>query len=301
MATPLSRPATTPSVPTPEPGAFSFGKCGNCGAELTGPFCSQCGEKRLTPKDYSLGHFLEEAIDSVTHLDSRFLRTFKLLFRKPGELSNAFFHGGRSRYTKPLSLFIIINIVFFFVQPHSGMFGYKYSQYMKDQSHHAAVQEHLRKTGESEQSYATRFNANLQNQKKSVLIFAVPVLALLMTVLFAGSGRTYAEHLVFSVQVYAFLLVYLAAVVFLVLYPLIAGIPSLWPAAKPLIWSLQTETGIDVILFLGLSVYMYLGFRRAYNSSRIRSGINAVVLAGATGATIAAYHSLLFYLSFWTT
>jgi hypothetical protein len=301
VAAPLSRPATTPSVPTPEPGAFSLGKCGNCGAELTGPFCSQCGEKRLTPKDYSLGHFIEEAIDSVTHLDSRFLRTFKLLFRKPGELSNAFFHGGRSRYTKPLSLFIIINIVFFFVQPHTGLFGYKYSQYMKDQSHRAAVQEHLRETRESEQNYAARFNANLQNQKKSVLIFAVPVLALLMTVLFAGSGRTYAEHLVFSVQVYAFLLVYLAAVVFLVLYPLIAGTPSLWPGAKPFIWSLQTETGIDVILFLGLSVYMYLGFRRAYHSSRIRSGINAVVLAGATGATIAAYHSLLFYLSFWTT
>jgi len=300
VAAPLSRPATPPSVPTSEPGAFSFGNCGNCGAQLTGPFCSQCGEKKLTPKDYSLGHFLEEAIDSVTHLDSRFLRTLKLLLRKPGELSNAFFHGGRSRYTKPLSLFIIINIVFFFVQPHTGLFGYKYSQYMKDQSHHAAVQEHLGKTGESEQSYATRFNANLQNQKKSLMIFAVPVLALFMMVLFAGSGRTYAEHLVFSVQVYAFLLVYLAAVVFLVLFPLV-GAASLWPASKRVIWSLQTETGIDVILIIGLSVYMYLGFRRAYQSSRLRSGINAIMLAGATGATIAAYHSLLFYLSFWTT
>ena len=300
MTAPLSRSATTPSVPSPEPGASSFGQCGNCRAELRGPFCSQCGERKLTPKDYSLGHFLEEAIDSVTHLDSRFLRTFRLLFTKPGELSNAFFHGGRSRYTKPLSLFIIINIVFFFVQPHSGLFGYKYSQYVKDQSHHAAVQEHLRKTGESEQAYAARFNANLQNQKKSLLIFAVPVLALVMTVLFAGSGRTYAEHLVFSVQVYAFLLVYLAAVVFLVLYPMIAGTSTLWPAAKGVIWSLQTETGIDVILFLGLSIYMYLGFRRAYHSSRLRSAVNAIMLAGTTGATIAAYHSLLFYLTFWT-
>jgi hypothetical protein len=300
VADPLPRSTTTPPVPPSEPGAFSFGKCGNCAAELTGPFCSQCGERKLTPKDYSLGHFIEEAIDGITHLDSRFLRTFRLLLRKPGELSNAFFHGGRSRYTKPLSLFIIINIVFFFVQPHTGLFGYKYSQYMKDQSHHAAVQKHLRKTGESEQAYAARFNASLQNQKKSLLIFAVPVLALLMLVLFAGSGRTYAEHLVFSVQVYAFLLAYLAAVVFLVLFPLIAGV-SLWPAAKPFVWSLQTETGIDLILMTGLSIYMYLGFRRAYHSSPIRSGINAVILAGATGATIAAYHSLLFYLSFWMT
>jgi hypothetical protein len=46
---------------------------------------------------------------------------------------------------------------------------------------------------------------------------------------------------------------------------------------------------------------MYLGFRRAYHSSPPRSGINAVILAGATGATIGGYHNLLFYLAFWTT
>ena len=301
MAAALSSPGKTPSVPTSEPGAFSFGNCGNCGAELTGKFCSQCGEKKLTPKDYSVRHFVDEAIDDFTHFDSRFLRTVKLLLRKPGELSNAFFHGGRSRYTKPLSLFIIINIVFFFVQPHTGLFGYKYAQYMKNQGHHAAVQEHLRKTGESEQSYATRFNANLQNQKKSLLIVAVPFLALFMTVLFAGSGRTYAEHLVFSVQVYAFLLIYLAGVVILVLFPLIFALPKLWPAAGRVMWWLQTETGIDLILLVGLATYMYLGFRRAYRSSPLRSGINAVILAGATGVTIGGYHNLLFYLAFWTT
>jgi hypothetical protein len=246
-------------------------------------------------------HFLEEAIGDFTHFDSRFLRTLKLLFTKPGELSNAFFHGGRSRYTKPLSLFIIINIVFFFVQPHTGLFGYKYTQYMKDQGHRAAVQEQLRKTGESEQSYAVRFNANLQNQKKSLLIFAVPFLALFMTVLFAGTGRTYAEHLVFSVQVYAFLLVYLGTVVVLFLFPLIAALPKVWPAAGSVLWWLQTENGIDLILLIGLATYMYLGFRRAYHSSRVRSGVNALILAGATGGTIGVYHNLLFYLTFWTT
>jgi hypothetical protein len=133
------------------------------------------------------------------------------------------------------------------------------------------------------------------------LIVAVPFLALLMTVLFAGSGRTYAEHLVFSVQVYAFLLVYLAAVVLLVLFPLIFVLPKVWPAAGAVMWWLQSETGIDVILLVGLATYMYLGFRRAYRSTRLRSGINAVVLAGATGGTIGAYHNLLFYLAFWTT
>lgn len=287
MAAPSTRPAT-PSVPTSDPGAFSFGSCGNCGAPLTGAYCSQCGEKKLTPKDYSVRHFIEEALDGLTNFDSRFLRTLKLLFTKPGALSNAFFHGGRSRYTRPLSLFIIINVVFFFVQPHTGLFGYKYSQYMTNHDHSVAVQAHLRKTGESEQSYVARFNANLQNQKKSVLIVAVPVLALLMTVLFRGSGRTYAEHLVFSVQVYAFLLAYLAVVVVAVLFPLIYGLPKIWPAAAGVLWWLQSETGIDLILLVGLATYMYLGFRRAYQSSGVRSAINAVLLAAATrGAPLA--------------
>ena len=127
MAAPPSRPSTPP-VPSSEPGAFSAGACGNCGAQLAGPFCSQCGEKKFSRHDYSLGHFVEEALDGLAHFDSRFLRTLKLLLTRPGELSNAFFHGGRSRYTKPLSLFIIINVIFFFVQPHTGIFGYKYAQ-----------------------------------------------------------------------------------------------------------------------------------------------------------------------------
>ena len=65
-----------------------------------------------------------------------------------------------------------------------------------------------------------RFNANLYNQKKSLLIVAVPVLALFMSILFVGSrSEHYAEHFVLSVQVYAFLLSFLAvaAAMFLLL------------------------------------------------------------------------------------
>lgn len=300
MATPLSRPPT-PTVPTKEPRAFSAGACGNCGAQLAGPFCSQCGEKKFSREDYSLGHFVEEAIDGLTHFDSRFLRTLKLLLTKPGELSNAFFHGGRSRYTKPLSLFIIINVIFFFVQPHTGIFGYKYAQYIRDPSHHAAVQEHLRKTGESEQTYIARFDANLHNEKKSILILAVPLLALLMSIVFAGSGRTYAEHLVFAVQIYAFLLAFLAVYWVVIVIPYVVHLPSLWPASARAIFLMQTELAIDLLLSVALSVYMYLGFRRAYQTSRPRSAINAIILAAAIDSSLVLYQVLLFHTALWTT
>jgi len=290
----------TPQVPTSESGAVSFGACGNCGAQLTGPFCSQCGEKKFSAHDYSVAHLFEEVLDGLTHFDTRFLRTLKVLITRPGELSRAYFQGGRSRYTKPLSLFIIINVVFFFVQPHTGLFGYKYAQYVSIPRYSLTVQDHLRKTGEAELVYAARFNENLQHQKKSILIVAVPVLAAAMSLLFIGLGRTYAEHLVFSVQVYAFLLAYLAIVILGILFPIVFGLTWLFPNVRRL-RLLGGEFAIDTVLGVGLFTYVYLGLRRAYETSRTRSAISAALLSFAVVLTIIAYHTVLFYLTFWST
>jgi hypothetical protein len=248
-----------------------------------------------------VGHVVEEAIGEFTHFDSRFLRTLKLLFTQPGQLSNAYFHGGRSRYTKPLTLFIIINVIFFFAQPHTGLFGYKYAEYTTNRAHAADVRDHLSQSGESQQSYAARFDANLQNQKKSLLIVSVPVLALLMAILFVGSGRTYAEHLVFSVQVYAFLLAYLATVAVLMFLSVGLALRAFGPAVEPIARALGTEFEIDAILLIGLALYMYAGFRRAYQASRTRASAAAVVLSLTVGLLIMLYHNALFYVTFWTT
>jgi hypothetical protein len=290
-----------PPVPTAESGASSFGNCGNCGAELSGRFCSQCGEKKLSPEDYSVGHLVEEAVGDFTHFDTRFLRTLKLLFTKPGALSNAYFHGGRSRYTKPLALFIILNVIFFIVQPHTGLLRYKYAQYMNERGHAATVLAHLRETGESPRSYEARFDANLQNQKKSLLIVSVPVLALFMTIAFAGSGRTYAEHLIFSVQVYAFLLSYLVALVAIVFYPATFLLRSTGPGAAPIRAILESELGITVLMITGLMTYMYFGFRRAYGVSRLRAARSALILPWVVAYLTGVYHTALFYVTFWTT
>jgi hypothetical protein len=289
-----------PSVPTAESGASSFGNCGNCGAELSGRFCSQCGEEKLSPEDYSIGHLVEEAVGDFTHFDTRFLRTLKLLFTKPGALSNAYFHGGRSRYTKPLALFIILNVIFFIVQPHTGLFHDKYAQYMKDPKVSAAVISRLRQTREPEKSYEARFNANLQNQKKSLLIVSVPVLALFMTLAFAGSGRTFAEHLIFSVQVYAFLLSYLAVIAIFLFYPTNLLLRSFGPTA-PIRRILEGEIWLWALVITGLTVYMYLGFRRAYGVSRLRAARSSLILPWVVLYLTGVYHTALFYATFWTT
>jgi hypothetical protein len=165
--------------------------------------------------------------------------------------------------------------------------------------HRTAVQEHLRQTGESQQIYAARFDANLRDQIKSLLIAAIPVLALFTAVLFYGSGRTYAEHLVFSVQVYAFLLASLAVLASLALIP--AVVRAAGQTSAPLVRTLARESTLETVLLIGLVLYIYAGLRRAYETSRVRAAITALLLSLEAAFFFAAYHQLLFYITFWTT
>jgi hypothetical protein len=285
------------SVSGEESSRFVDGDCGNCGAPMVGPYCSLCGEKKFTRHDYTLGHLAEETLDVFTHFDSRFLRTLKVLLTKPGELSKAYFHGGRSRYTKPLTLFVILNLFFFAIQPHTGLLSYRYADYMNFPRYAALVRNHLAVTGEPPQSYVARFNTNQQNQKKSLLLVSVPVLAVVMAVLFLGTPRTYAEHLVFLIQVYAFLLIFLVA---------LSGLTFLLPrligsAPHQVNQFFRSETVIIVPMIAALTIYIYSGLRRAYDASRLRAALTAFVLACAVGPLTGLFLNLLFFVTFWTT
>jgi hypothetical protein len=151
------------------------------------------------------------------------------------------------------------------------------------------------------EGYAARFDANLQNQKKSMLIVSIPLLAIVMSVVFLGSGRTFAEHLVLSVQVYTFLLLYLLAATLVLFIPL-RSIPPEAVASSPILWSaIYGELGIGLIAVTGLTLYMYKATGRAYALSRGRALVSGLVLALAMLYLTGVYNHLLFWATFWTT
>ncbi len=86
--------------------------CANCGAALSGRYCGACGQRADTAA-HSVGHFLWEAIEALTHADSRVWCTLQPLLRLPGFLTREFFAGRRARYVQPLRLYLILSVVFF--------------------------------------------------------------------------------------------------------------------------------------------------------------------------------------------
>lgn len=96
---------------TADPPGAGEGNCSDCGGTLVGRFCHACGRdsrsRKLPMKDL-LGNILAESFN----LEGRTFRTADAMLRRPGDLLVAF-REGRSLYTTPFKLFLIVSAVFF--------------------------------------------------------------------------------------------------------------------------------------------------------------------------------------------
>src|ERR1051325_6456347 len=81
---------------------------------MPGKYCASCGEKRVSSHDYSIAHFAEHILETLTHFDIRSLRAVWLLVAKPGLLTREYLNGRRKTYVGPIQLFVILNFVFAF-------------------------------------------------------------------------------------------------------------------------------------------------------------------------------------------
>ena len=93
--------------------------CENCGAQLSGKYCAQCGQPAI---DYrrSFRHVIVDVLDSFLNWDSKFFATLALLIVKPWRLTNDFLAGKRVRYVHPLRLYLLASILFFFAANYSA-------------------------------------------------------------------------------------------------------------------------------------------------------------------------------------
>jgi uncharacterized protein DUF3667 len=87
--------------------------CENCGAELQGHWCAQCGQPAIEYRR-SFRYVVADLLNEFLNWDSRFFTTIALLIFKPWRLTNEFLAGKRVRYVNPLRLYLLASILFFF-------------------------------------------------------------------------------------------------------------------------------------------------------------------------------------------
>ena len=243
--------------------------CLNCGAALSGRFCAHCGQ----PADVHLpstSELIHEALEGMTHSDSRLWRTLKLLWFKPGKLTQEFVAGRRATYLPPIRLYLVLSVIFFLVASlsHSHgsvaelkdghievvtsegscndiqfeLFGSRVWQQRLRHGCEAAVRDSG--TGLTHVAAAT--------MPKAMFVF-LPLLAFLHKLMYWRPRYRYAEHLLFFLHVHAFFF----SLMTLVVLCAIAG--STWPGSK--VWSFAP------LLLWGLPLYTFAAMRRVFGGT----------------------------------
>ena len=217
-------------------------QCLNCGAALDSHFCAECGQKnkdyRLTFKDL-FSDFLEELLD----VDSRVLRSLRMLYTKPGLLTSEYVKGRRVSYLPPVRLYLVASVLFFLAISLNTMIpSFQNNQFFKELTETGDLDDALEHVVESQaQSLASDtllaetsefmevasdssgsamsinigsntfdseqsdFLASFSDNFAKMMFLLLPVAALQLKALYWRRKKLYIEHFIFSLHVHAFI------------------------------------------------------------------------------------------------
>ncbi len=88
--------------------------CLNCGTTVQGRYCHNCGQENIVPHE-SFWHMAKHFFYDITHFDSKFFDTLKLLLLKPGFLSKEYVKGRRAGYLHPVKMYVFTSAIFFLI------------------------------------------------------------------------------------------------------------------------------------------------------------------------------------------
>jgi Protein of unknown function (DUF3667) len=95
--------------------------CLNCRAQLTGPFCAQCGQRAHVHR--SVRAFFQDFFQSLFNFEGKIWRTLPMLAWRPGEMTRRYIAGERARFVSPVALYLFTVFAMFAVLNLTGALG----------------------------------------------------------------------------------------------------------------------------------------------------------------------------------
>ena len=95
--------------------------CLNCGTPLTGPYCSECGQKAHVHR--SVRAFFQDFVTALFNFEGKIWRTLPMLAWRPGEMTRRYIAGERARFISPVALYLFTVFAMFAVLNLTGALG----------------------------------------------------------------------------------------------------------------------------------------------------------------------------------
>jgi hypothetical protein len=269
--------------------------CKNCGNLFAGNYCNRCGEKAYAEHDRSLVHFFEEGFHFITHFDGKLFNSLRLVFTKPGQLSADYCFGIRKRYFKPLSLFLLLVVVYLLFPVFEGL-NMKLMYHMKGTLYGgyatrkvaALMQEHHLTQAQISEAFAHKS----EKVSKFLLMVLIPFTALFFWPLTFRKRSYFFDQMVFSAEInsffllWGFLLLPLLIMLFEAIYHLFAK------AYLPM-----TDGSVGIVLYTGLCAYAAMASRRFYHLGVAKSIVLAILFCVAHEIIVQGLYKFLLFVT----
>lgn len=253
-------------------------QCLNCQEPLHGDYCHKCGQHHRVYVR-SIFAVLGDLMGELGHWDSRFYRTLRGLFLRPGFLSAEFMQGRHASYVPPLRLYFFISLVAFII----------FSATIDLDLRNATAQAAPNETATADVAVITaedlrmdfpflpeaeqqRINERLRYLSQNPNVFAqriiqltpqmmllmLPFWALFLKLIYIFRRHYYLEHLTVALHTHGFILLSLMLAV------IVAEFTNGLTTLTGLSWFSELGDWVDYAIFAWMLVYLLLTQKNFY-------------------------------------
>lgn len=264
--------------------------CKSCGNSFTGLYCNQCGEKIILPQDRSFRTFLNGILVALTFTDTKFLKTAWLTIANPGFLSYEFAEGRRVKYLRPMSLFFLLNLIYFLfpiIQLFSASLRTQlnsfHGKYAVGPLAAKMTQMGITDIG----SFALIYDQKTAGLAKMLVIIFALIVSLPLNLIYWTRNRYFTDHVTMSVELVCFNLLVNATVLSLVVRVFNLG-------------NLTNEFGLTTILVITNLYFIFRAGRTFYEDRGWKLVLRSLVMIGVLRVSLEVYRAMLFYVTIWS-
>ncbi|CAN5138443.1 hypothetical protein BH09BAC3_BH09BAC3_32050 [soil metagenome] len=260
--------------------------CKSCGNPFKGIYCNICGEKVLIPADRSFRSFLNGILLAVTLADTRFIKTVWLIIRSPGGLSKEFAEGRRVKYLKPLSLFFVLNLLYFLfpvIQVFSASLKTQLNSIQGVFAGSSVASKMIYLGIESVNSFAVLYNQKTGGLAKMLVILFVVIVSLPLNLIYRARNRYFTDHVGLAVELvcFNFLVILLTTLILNV-----AGVGN------------YVDERVLTGIFITLNLYFLVRAGKTfYEEGPLRLVLRSLLMLGVLRVSIELYRIVLFYVT----
>lgn len=263
--------------------------CKSCGNIFEGNFCNHCGERVRVAADRTFRSFLNDLVQAMTLADNKFVRSLWLILSKPGFLSREIADGRTVRYLNPVSVFFVLNLVYFLF-PIVQLFSASLTTQLlaplgfllRNPIAHKMASLHL-----NLQSFELVYNMKTVTLAKLLVMVFVVFASLPLNVLYRKRNRFFTDHFGYAVELACFNL-FVNAI-------LVSIVTAIFPIGR------HIDENIVTGLFIATNLYFLI---RSSNTFYYERGWRLVVKSALMilflKVALELYRIVLFFVTLWS-